>query len=196
MQIDRQLLTAISDGDEKSIYKLYRHCYDDLYVVSKRYLSNEDDVGTMINSAFLKIVQNITQYQPQVPFRAWVRRIMINTAIDHYRKNKKYREFIHYPEEEKTIEHNHSAIDFNEADQRFDAEQLLQMIDQLPTVSKTVFNLFAIDGYAHGEIAEMLKISEGTSKWHLSTARKRLKELLTKEMNCQLTSIIKHNNIH
>ncbi|MBK8503924.1 MAG: sigma-70 family RNA polymerase sigma factor [Saprospiraceae bacterium] len=113
---------------------LYRHCYDDLYTVSKRYMSNEDDIGTMINSAFLKIVQNITQYQSQIPFRAWVRRIMINTAIDHYRKHKKYHEIMQYPEEVKIIENNHSAVDFNEADQQFDAEQLLQMIDQLPGI--------------------------------------------------------------
>jgi RNA polymerase sigma-70 factor (ECF subfamily) len=196
MQIDRQLLSAISDGDEKTIYMLYRHCYDDLFMVSKRYMSNDDDIGTMINSAFLKIVKNIGQYQSEVPFKAWVRRIMINTAIDHYRKYKKYREIMYYPEEEKTMENNPSSIDFNEADQQFDAEQLLQIIDQLPHVSKTVFNMFAIDGYSHKEIAEMLKISEGTSKWHLSTARKKLRELLAISINCHLISAVKNNETH
>ena len=159
-------------------------------------MSNDDDIGTMINSAFLKIVKNIGQYRPEVPFRAWVRRIMINTAIDHYRKHKKYRDFVYYPEEEKTMENNHSAIDFNEADQQFDAEQLLQMIDQLPHVSKTVFNMFAIDGYSHREIAEMLKISEGTSKWHLSTARKKLRELLTISIEFHVGSALKDNKTH
>lgn len=75
------------------------------------------------------------------------------------------------------------SMDFNEADQRFDAEDLENMIRNLPPMSQKVFNLYIVDGYNHKEIGEMLNISEGTSKWHLSSARKTMKEMLKKVMN-------------
>ena len=78
--------------------------------------------------------------------------------------------------------------DYNQADQDFDAEQLLQLIRQLPPVTHQVFNLFAIDGYSHKEISKMLGMSEGTSKWHLSTARKKLQHLL-KQHNTSIKTI-------
>lgn len=189
MQIDKEILSGISKGDEKTIFQLYRLCYDDLYMVCRRYVSNEDEIGGLLNSAFLKIVKNIKTYNLSIPFEAWIRRIMINTSIDYYRKNKKYRDVISYPSEEQTIENNNLAVDYNVADQQFDVDQLLSMIDMLPAATKTVFNLYAIDGYSHREIGDMLNMSEGTSKWHLSTARKRLQSMLVFEMNKNLVNV-------
>lgn len=191
MQIDRQLLAAISKGDEKTIFQLYRYCYNDLSKVCRRYATNEDEVGSMLNMGFLKIVKNIGQYRTEVPFEAWIRKIMINTAIDHYRKNRKYKDTMVYPAEDKSISNYAGWLDYNEAEMHFDAEQLLQMIRQLPPVSQTVFNLYAIDGYSHKEVAEILEISEGTSKWHLATARKKLQELLIRERNLKQITPVK-----
>jgi RNA polymerase sigma-70 factor (ECF subfamily) len=181
MQIDRQLCSAIAKGDEKIIFQLYRHCYEDLVIVCRRYVQNEDEVGTLLNTAFMKILKSINNYQNHVPFTAWIRRIMINTAIDSYRKNRKYQETMEFSDTPmEQVETRH--LDFNEADQSFDAEQLLNLIRSLPPMTNQVFNLFAIDGYSHKEIAGMLDMSEGTSKWHLSTARKKLQEMLKLEM--------------
>jgi RNA polymerase sigma-70 factor (ECF subfamily) len=113
-----------------------------------------------------------------VPFGLWVRRITINTIIDEFRKKK-----LVYEQTE--------LVDFddpeNEADrtvlnnyvQKMDAAQIQAMIDTLPETSRRVFNLFAIDGFSHKEIAAMAGISEGTSKWHVNFARTKLKELIS-----------------
>lgn len=196
MQINRQLLAAISEGDEKVIFQLYRYCHDQLHSLCRRYVNSEDEVGSILNMGFLKIVKNIKNYQPQVPFEAWIRRIMINTAIDQYRKNKKYRETISYPEELTNHANGQESINYNEADLQFDAEQLLQLIQKLPPVSKAVFNLYAMDGYSHKEIGKMLNISEGTSKWHLSNARKRLQDLLAKGMKKKLIGTVNSGTVN
>lgn len=186
MQIDKRLVEGISKGNEKCIYQLYRYCYEDLYRVCRRYVSNEDEIGSLLNGAFLKIVNKIKTYNKNIPFEAWIRKIMINTAIDHYRRQKKYRETFSYPDEENFKAKKDQVVDYNTADQYYDAEQLLQFIDRLPPVTKTVFNLFAVDGYSHREISDLLQISEGTSKWHLSTARKKLQSLIIEELDQNL----------
>ena len=102
---------------------------------------------------------------------------MINTVIDDFRKNRKVRELISNTDFSEAP-NQHSQVDYNLADLRFDAEQLEMLIRRLPPMSQKVFNLYAIDGYSHAEIGELLGISDGTSKWHLSSARKRLQLML------------------
>lgn len=130
-----------------------------------------------VNEGFLKIINNLSKYSPDTPFEAWIRRIMINTLIDDFRKNRKVHELIE--NQDFTDTDNHAGlVDFNTADLQFEAGQLEAMIRALPPMSQKVFNLFAIDGYGHLEIGELLGISDGTSKWHLSFARQRLRELM------------------
>ena len=107
---------------------------------------------------------------------------MINVIIDDFRKNRKVRELIEHTDFT-DYDKNTELIDFNLADQLFDAEQLEGFIKKLPPVSQKVFNLYAIDGYSHKEIAAMLGISDGTSKWHLSSGRKKIKEMMHKAIN-------------
>jgi RNA polymerase sigma factor (sigma-70 family) len=102
---------------------------------------------------------------------------MVNTLIDAYRKQKKHNEQVKYVED--YIETSDFA-DVNNALTRMNTEQIYVLIRQLPPMSQKVFNLYAIDGFAHKEIAEMLSMSEGTSKWHLSFSRQQLKEMIAK----------------
>lgn len=102
---------------------------------------------------------------------------MINTIIDEYRRAKKNAHVITI-EEIASLGHLDAVVDMNDATKKFNERDLLRMLENLPTVSKQVFNLFAIDGYPHKEIAEMLNMSEGTSKWHVSFARKKLREMI------------------
>lgn len=148
--------------------------------VCVRYRRSEDEAAAMVNEGFLKIIQHLGKYRESVPFEAWARRIMINTLIDDFRKNRKVNELIESRDFHDT-DNDHRLVDFNLADLNFEASQLEAMIHSLPPMSKKVFNLYAIDGYGHKEVAEMLDISVGTSKWHLSFARKKLRELLEKE---------------
>ncbi len=180
MEISAALLLDCKNEKRRAQEELYRLCYSCMLSVCFRYEKNKEDAEFLLNHAFLKVITNLDKYQEdKVPFEAWVRRITINTVIDEYRKNKKNK--IDYMEEPM----NHAPVtvmNYNEADQQYDAENLQNMIEQLPPMSKQVFNLYAIDGFNHREIGEKLNMSEGTSKWHLSSARKKLQELLRKAL--------------
>lgn len=179
MTIEAHLLERCARGERKAQYELYKLCYGILMAVCFRYERNKEDAEFLLNKAFLKILNNLDSYSPSVPFEAWIRRITINTAIDEYRKSQRSK--VDYVEEPMQLA-SLTEMDYNEAEKRFDAEELLSLIQKLPPVSQKVFNLYIIDGYNHKEIAEQLGMSEGTSKWHLSSARKKLQEMMRKLM--------------
>ena len=183
MNINRQLLNDCQRGDQKAQYQLYRSCFSLLMGVCVRYKKDESEAIAALNIGFLKILNGLKNYNSQVPFEAWIRRIMINTIIDEFRKDRKVRELIEYKDFSDQEEDLPLQVDFNRSDLQFDAEQLEAFIRRLPPVSQKVFNLFAIDGYSHMEIGEMLGISNGTSKWHLSSARKKLQEMMREFIN-------------
>lgn len=176
MIIDPKILRACADGDRRAQNELYRLCYSPLMSVCMRYKKDRDDAASMLNVGFLKILQNIHKYDSTTPFVAWIKRIMINTMIDDYRKTKKDQivESRDFSERQVDID----GIDFNLADKQFDADQIRMIINELPEMTLKVFNLYAIDGYSHKEIGTMLGMSDGTSKWHLSNARQKIKEKL------------------
>ncbi len=180
MNVEKELLEGCKNENRRAQHELYKKCYSILLSVCFRYERNKEDAEFLLNKAFYKILKNLKKYDDKVPFEAWIRRITINTVIDNYRKNKKNK--VDYVEEPMTLAPVQS-MDFNEAEQKYDAEELQRLIDRLPPVSKKVFNLYVIDGYNHKEIGEKLDMSEGTSKWHLSSARKKLKELLQQLRN-------------
>lgn len=164
-------------GDRRAQFQLYQRCFNVLMGVCVRYRKSEDEAAAMVNEGFLKIIKNLGKYREGVPFEAWIRRIMINTLIDDFRKNRKVNELME-SRDFTDSDNDTGLVDFNSADLDFDASELEAMIHSLPPMSGKVFNLFAIDGYGHKEIGAMLGISDGTSKWHLSFARKRLQEML------------------
>lgn len=182
MKISQQLIQDCKSGDRKAQFQLYKSCFNILMGVCIRYKKNEDEAAEILNTGFFKILKNLDKYRPEVPFEAWIRRIMINTAIDDFRKNRKVRELIEHTDFTETEPYTR-VVDYNQADQVFDAERLEALIKRLPPISQKVFNLYAIDGYSHKEVADMLGMSEGTSKWHLSSARKKLQEMIKKGIN-------------
>ncbi len=152
-----------------------------------RYHKQEADALSVLNMGFLKILKNLKKRKPDTPFEPWIRRIMINTIIDEFRKDKRHRAHMTYTDFDDRSDLD-DYIDFNEADRQFDAAAIEQMICQLPDMSRQVFNLYAIDGYSHAEIAQMLGISVGTSKWHVSTARSTVKQMLLQQLNAYQTN--------
>ncbi|WP_317896902.1 RNA polymerase sigma factor [Aurantibacillus circumpalustris] len=175
MDIQPKLIALCIKQDRKAEYELYKITYSYLMSICMRYSRDKDIASESLNMGFLKILKNLTSYKPEVPFKSWIRRVMVNTLIDEYRKNKKERERITYVE---NYYDNSDFSDVNEALSRINYKQILVQINLLPEATKKVFNLFAIDGYSHKEIGEMLGISEGTSKWHLNAARQKLKEYI------------------
>lgn len=175
MIIQPQLIALCIKQDRKAEYELYKLTYSYLMGICMRYSKDKDSASETLNMGFLKILKNLASYKSEIPFKSWIRRVMVNTLIDEYRKNKREREKVTYVQE---YYDNADFSDVNEALSRINYNQLLVQINLLPEATKKVFNLFAIDGYSHKEIGEMLMISEGTSKWHLNAARQKLKEYI------------------
>jgi len=145
-----------------------------------RYHTNEEDARSSLNIAFLKIVKGLKELDLDgLNFNAWSKRVTNNTLIDEYRKRKN--QSAHYVSKETDRELDFYAEGIhNDAISDFGCDTILQMLKEIPASSAHVFNLYVIDGYNHREIGELLEMSEGTSKWHLSTARKLLREKLEK----------------
>jgi RNA polymerase sigma-70 factor (ECF subfamily) len=173
MNIQPQLIALCIKRDRKAEYELYKNTYSYLMSICLRYTRDKDTASEVLNMGFLKILNNLEKYNLAIPFKVWVRKIMVNTLIDEYRKHKREKESLTY------VEEYYDSTDFSEANEalaKIDVQQIYVLINDLPEATRQVFNLFVIDGYSHREISEMLGISEGTSKWHLSAARQKLKE--------------------
>jgi RNA polymerase sigma factor (sigma-70 family) len=171
------LLTKAFNYDRKSQLDLYKICYPVLVSVARRYRNNEEDHLTLVNNAFIKIIQNLDKYKDAY-FFSWIKRIMTNEVIDDYRRNKKYNTLFQH---DALIESNDAVIP--EVEFTINEAYLNKLMLQLPESTRVVFNLFVVDGYSHREIGEQLGISEQTSKWHTKIARKKLKELLKLELS-------------
>ncbi len=163
--------------EPKAQYVLYRALHPMMMSICTRYERDRQEAAAVMNQGFLKILDGLGGRRPEVPFEPWARRIIINTVIDAYRRDKERRAM-----ESVDIEgHEHDGTDINDYLRHMEAEAFAEMLTHLPAMSRTVFNLFAIDGFSHGEIAGMLGISEGTSKWHVNHARTRLRNAIADE---------------
>ena len=167
-----QLVKGCLNDDRLSQKLLYKAYYGFAMGICLRYAANRYEASEIMNQGFYKVFKNLTKYDITKPFKAWLGRIMVNTSIDYYRSNLK----IAYTEELDKAEHINDT-DF--ADKNLNYNELLDMISQLPRAYRTIFNLFAIEGYTHEEIGEMLNISIGTSKSNLHKAREKLKKMIT-----------------
>ncbi len=139
-----------------------------------RYSRNKEEAEDVLMEGFMTVYTKIKDYRSTGSFEGWIRRIMINTAINHYRSNLKHA--YHYDLDDFSDEISSAPP----ADTRYDKEKLLKLIQDLPDGYRMVFNLYAMEGYSHKEIAEMLNISVNTSKSQLSKARKFLQKGLKK----------------
>jgi|SRR6185312_613108 len=175
MNIEIDLITACIRKERKAQYDLYKLVFRYLMSICVRYTHSYEEANEALNTGFLKILNNLEKYKADVPFKAWIRKIMVNVLIDEYRKQKKEKENTKMMME--YVEHT-PMVEINNAIAKMDAERIHRLIMELPIVSQRVFNLFVIDGFDHKEIAAMLGISEGTSKWHLHNSRELLKEKL------------------
>jgi RNA polymerase sigma factor (sigma-70 family) len=171
------LLIQCQKGDskaQKAVFnlfskKMFLHCY--------RYLRNKEDAEDILVQAFVKVFKNLGkfEYKGEKAFEAWLRKIMINEALLFFRKKNKI--IFSYSLEAEEIEVESS--DFS----NLYAEDIYKMIAALPTGLRTIFNLYAIEGYDHKEIAELLNIKESTSRSQLMKARRALQDQLTKNNN-------------
>lgn len=167
--IPNDIIKGCMKQDRKSQEILYKTFFGKMMATAMRYLNNHDDAIEAVNSGFLKVFQQIHQFNGQGTLEGWMYHIVRNTIVDVQRKKVKYTAMEGVSIEDSL--HNSIADNISE---HLHAIDLLKLLNTLPEATKMVFNLFAIEGFKHQEIAKMLNISEGTSKWHVSEARKLL----------------------
>ncbi len=166
-----EIIKGCLKNERKSQYELYRMCYEKYMATCERYQTDKLEAESALNESYMKIINHLHRYSAEFSFDAWCKRIIINTNIDIYRRKKK-RNTIQITENGKYVNDANPASLYDH--QEFGMEELMAMVKNLPSLQGKVFNLFAIDGYGHKEIANMLEISEGSSKWYLHDARKKL----------------------
>ncbi|WCL82194.1 sigma-70 family RNA polymerase sigma factor [Saprospira sp. CCB-QB6] len=171
---DNELIQGCRKGDRLAQKHLYEKYYGRMYGIAMRYTKNQEEALDILNTSFLKVFTSLDKYQDSNNLAGWIAKIVFNSAIDHVRRNTKYKQVINYNIERDGAVHNGSL-------QQLQAEDLYRLIQRLPNASRSVFNLYVVDGYKHKEIADMLGISVGTSKWHLANARKELRALLEQQ---------------
>ena len=168
---EAELIAGCQQADTKAQKLLYERFAAQMYGVCLRYLKNEMDAEEALLNGFMKIYQHICKFEAKGSFEGWVRRIMVNEALAFLRK----KEPLHLAMEDSHVQ----VAGVGNADQDLAVGELLELLLTLPAGYRAVFNLYAIEGYAHKEIAEMLGITEGTSKSQLSKARAMLQRRLT-----------------
>ena len=169
---DIELINGCINNNRKAQEQMYKKFYGPMASICLRYTRNQEDAIEVLHNGFLKVFKNIHMYDTsRASLYTWVRTIVINSAIDFVRQRSKFQTLI---ELEKVDE---PAIDAD-AIQRMSSHEVLLLVQKLSPATQTVFNLYVVEGYNHREIGNLLGISEGTSKWHLSEARKQLQKLL------------------
>jgi RNA polymerase sigma-70 factor (ECF subfamily) len=176
--ISDDIIRRAVNGDQDAQFRLYEWCYPHLMSVAMRYYNSGEEAKDIVSISFTKIVLSMSLYQGAAPFDAWVRRICINACIDDYRKKKRQLEHVDQVDDWSRVQVSGGQHVENQAESDMSYEVLLSLIQQLPLMQRQVFNMFAIDGYSHAEISTELQITVGTSKWYLSSARKRLQVLI------------------
>ncbi|MFN8438478.1 MAG: RNA polymerase sigma factor [Cytophagales bacterium] len=172
--LQKEDIDKLKKGDRSAQEKVYKYYAPKLKSVCLRYSNSIFDAEDIFQEAFVKIFSRIEQYQYDLSFNAWVRKIVVNTAIDHYKKNLRFS--------------NHKNIDDHvefegkpaEAFDDLSTEELLAAVQKLPEGYRIIFNMYEVEGYSHQEIAQMLDIAEGTSKSQLYKAKRYLQNLLKK----------------
>lgn len=178
MQIDEDFLKACVKQNRKAQKDLYAYCFRLFMPLCMRYNSNEEDARYAYNTGFIKLISGLEQVDlAKINFIPWSKRVFTNVLIDEYRKNKNHKAHYINKETERELENNASLVE-NEAESGFGYQQILNLIEQIPQTHALVFKLYVIEGYSHKEISDQLNMNIGTCKWHLSTARKLLKEKL------------------
>jgi len=170
---EEEIISQCKTGSLKYQELLYKHFYGYAMGISLRYSFNRDDAMEVVNDAFIKVFNAINNYDSDKPFKAWLRTILVNTAIDRRRKDIKFQLNVDLENAMPAI--NASAIE------TLNVQDILKMMKELPSIQMAIFNLYEIDGYSHDEIAELLTIPASSSRVYLSRAKEKLRTVLRSE---------------
>ena len=173
-QEEQETIRMAVENNRQAQQMIYAKYAPKMLSVCRQYIKDIQFAEDLMITAFMKVFVNLKNFEQKGSFEGWIRRIMVNECISHIRVQKK----VTFVEDENYFEES-----FNNIESQFSVEDIQFLIDSLPDGYRMIFNLYAIEGYKHQEIATMLKINEGTSKSQLSHARKILKEQIVKLKN-------------
>jgi RNA polymerase sigma factor (sigma-70 family) len=171
---EEELISHCKTGSLKYQEQLYKRFYGYAMGISLRYSLNRDDALEVVNDAFIKVFKAINSFNSDRPFKAWLRTVIVNTAIDRRRKELKFQLNVE-------VENVMLASTAVTAIEKLNAEDILKLMTLLPAMHNTIFNLYEIDGYNHDEISKLLNIPASSSRVYLSRAKEKLRNLLTTE---------------
>jgi RNA polymerase sigma factor (sigma-70 family) len=171
---ETEIIRHCKTGSRKYQEILYRRFYGYAMGIGLRYCFSEDDAMEVVNDAFIKVFNAINSYDDDKPFKPWLCSIVVNTAIDRRRKELKFQQTTDL-DDVASLSHGLTAV------ANLNVQDILKLMQMLPPVQQTVFNLYEIDGYSHNEIAEMLNITAAISRVYLSRAKENLRNILKKE---------------
>ena len=172
-QTEANIINGCKQNNRHAQEQLYRNYYSAMMRLCLLYTKNEHDATEVLNNGFLKVFQNIQRYEPaKASLYTWIRTVVVRSCIDFIKQRTK---------EERHDELDRATDVEIEAEviSNLEAARLLHLVRQLSPATQAVFNLYVMEGYNHKEIGQLLVISEGTSKWHLSEARKKLQQMIT-----------------
>ncbi len=170
---EQELIAACKEGKKFAQEQFFKINANKMFAVCLRYTNTREDAEDVLQEGFIKVFKNLNKFEAKGSLEGWVRRIFVNTAIEHYRKNAKWQ----YAEDAQNVVLDSGDISILH---KLKADDLLQLVSKLPLGYRTVFNMFAIEGFAHQEIAKTLNISESTSKTQLFKARAALQQMIKK----------------
>ena len=173
-QEENEIIRLAIENNRVAQQRIYAKFSPKMLSVCRQYIKDIHQAEDMMITAFMKVFVNLKNFEQKGSFEGWIRRIMVNECISHIRVQKK----VSFIEDENFFEGS-----FNNIESQFSVEDIQFLIDNLPDGYRMIFNLYAVEGYKHQEIASMLGINEGTSKSQLSHARKILKEQIIKLKN-------------
>lgn len=168
--LEKSMVEGCAQNDRLWQEKLYRHFFDTMFSFVLRYTDDREEALDILNYGFFRVFKKIHLFGFQGSLEGWIRKLVFHSVADHFKSKSRSLKFLILEDQDKPVHENTVEKIF--------AEDILKMVDFLPATTQEVFRLFALEGYTHIEIAARLNISPGTSKWHLSEARRRLRDLL------------------
>ncbi len=168
---DPELIRRCSEGDKRAEELLYRRYFSFAMSICIRYTGDQYEAMEIVNDSYMKVLGSIKNLDSSKSFRSWYGRILVNSAIDNYRRNAKHVSHLQFTDFEMTEEHEAPVS------AELSANEILELFNRLPDNYRMTFNLFEIEGYSHEEIGQMLNISTSTSRSNLFRAKKMLRML-------------------
>lgn len=166
-----KLIKGCSKSDRKAQKALFSLYYGYAMSIALRYSYSREKAADITNEGFLKVFSRIQLFRGEAEFKSWLRKIIVNTALDHYRKEKKH-------EKQVSLENGFNELTEESVLDQLQAEDIIRMVQNLPEIYRFTFNLYEIEGYSHEEIASILGTTAGTSRANLSRAKQLLRQMI------------------